>query len=1471
MSNPIIDVNEDRANDPAKLPLLDADNAKPFELPPKKDDKPEKGDKPDVPPVSAPKPTPPPTIQPEPQPGKPPKLFDPTFVDRGINTEGATGQGFGGQQGLTRIAAPDVLRNIEAQEQFREGLDKQIDQTTQEDVQPYLFDPPPLRDLMGSNQATYNAIYNDALRGDAAMAAADAARILPQYTPQRTKPADSAFDWIGSIIGQRKEGAREYINMSGSLLGPLIYGFGLAQNTVVGAALDVRTQLSRAVTAFVPPWMRANAVGYLQRLESSPQTPLAQNIIGGLKAVAGVNSNLDKLNDGRSNVIEALRGAQYSFSDKASKGAVGIDQDKGFRVGPAKGKTMKVAGIELKDGFDVNPGMIGGLALDVVLGGRVDRLLGKAVRKVVPKKIPTPPKATAAQKEPATVIQKPVEYDQPGLPFVPNTKPKTPKKAATPEQRKAQMRAARKLESSNKKQLKRNAEIKLAEMQRRLGDEQLVLPIPQVMKEYERQLPKYAVKMTPKQTAAQLTLPLGVESRVPPQIKAPEVSPALKKELAKRLSVPPKQVDQLMLRLPDNIQERMRQAQERIAEFTKGMPEALPPRKGEVVRQGELPLGDVSKRSRPPKQLPGSAKAIRLQEKKLAQMVANMPEVRQIELDYTNWLRDGEDVAQGVLDLGGVRTAEDDLRVLENAFKTPDEINSEFDRLAGMLEDQPLDFTLPIDWNTRFPEVFEAPLVPPLEAEVIDTMKRTGLVDELVIETVDGDIVPEPGILGGTPDRALIPPTSSGKPTYTDYRMNLKKRDEQQLAFKLDVPRVKVKPESTAQSYTPKGPAEGRQGILFTSLEGPDGIEYRATKAVRDAVEPPTPRPPQNVAQLRGAQDVVEAASQMLDDTAEAVRIEQLAKVDPADDVVQQLDETLIEMPEIIGGTPEVQAVAELANATRRAEVTNLVVGKAVAKLKRAKENLDNTPDIGRRFTTEVADVPRSRYVKVSLPLTGSKGEFFHGSRVADLDLTTADPLLGGARHELGIGHYLTNDPKVAKAAALANVSENLPPIERGWAEPKVYSVELRAGDKTIDALMSTEAFTDLARSVGQSFPEFAEAIPKGPMSLTDVYDLAADTMSEARQLAFQRHMAMAMLEMDYRRVRAGRTLVVLDPSGIAVRNVEVLPDAANVSADMGQRVVLEKDAVTQTNSLVAKANAADAEVRHAAQVVEDVQPIMEQVEAEVVEAVDNLKLMDDLPSFTSIKTRFDNIDLRTNRHLSESADDLPSNTNVEREIAVKRSARIQEVLTPRNVELEISAERTEAFKQHSALLLKTSWSVDDLAEAEALTKTLKANGDMTQTIALRDAINRKAPALLEDLRQKTQEALLSIGGNPRMASMVDQIDDVPTMLETYNSVKELADLKTTTMATARESAETIRRSNREVAQEFRRLAMAENWGTDEVAAARALIPELGPDGQSIVDDLIALKVPDPGDAFERNVIPEQPMNGSVINPCDLY
>lgn len=236
-------------------------------------------------------------------------------------------------------------------------------------------------------------------------------------------PAAPAFNWIGQILGQSEEGGRTYIRpfalnekgeYAASPLGPIMYGLGILQNSAMGAALDAGALIQRgnqavgnAYNAFAPAWAKP---------ENSPQflKDTVGKVLGPLSSALTDTSNTAI--DGKSNFIEALRGAQYSFSDDLGKG-FGIKNNMGFKVG----------------GVDVNPSVLVGVGLDVVLGAKVDKLFtsgvaavtkGTKVATTVPDLITAAPVAATKKVIETPGLFNPVQLE---LPFLSNPQLTVPK------------------------------------------------------------------------------------------------------------------------------------------------------------------------------------------------------------------------------------------------------------------------------------------------------------------------------------------------------------------------------------------------------------------------------------------------------------------------------------------------------------------------------------------------------------------------------------------------------------------------------------------------------------------------------------------------------------------------------------------------------------------------------------------------------------------------------------------------------------------------------------------------------------------------------------------------------------------------------------------------------------------------------------------------------------------------------------
>lgn len=299
-----------------------------------------------------------------------------------------------GQQQALSVLAPIAQKSV-ANQRFEQA------ESTAFSLSPNALPPtsqwePPDLDSTISNYGANMAVLRQSFAAQtAARQSADErawlernmARIEAMNNPKSSPTAD-AFGWVGEMLGTSEDGSRTYVGAAtldkksgewkGSPVGAVLYGLGVLQNSAMGAIIDTKNMfknvdkgLKSAYDTFTPPWMRGTLDPALNTLGKvlghiSPVVGMYQAATSG-PTVSGPLT----YNDGKSNFLEALRGAQFSFSDKASKGGLGLDYNKGLRV-PVPGTK----------GFDLNYGVVAGLGLDILLGGKVDKVAGAALRKM---------------------------------------------------------------------------------------------------------------------------------------------------------------------------------------------------------------------------------------------------------------------------------------------------------------------------------------------------------------------------------------------------------------------------------------------------------------------------------------------------------------------------------------------------------------------------------------------------------------------------------------------------------------------------------------------------------------------------------------------------------------------------------------------------------------------------------------------------------------------------------------------------------------------------------------------------------------------------------------------------------------------------------------------------------------------------------------------------------------------------------
>jgi hypothetical protein len=339
---------------------------------------------------------------------------------RSVSFERGSGQQFErpvemvGSQIAAAVLRPAANAAINSAQNERDISNAYIDSLKPEDYVPYVINQPGLSSLIADTADQRQAIFGQYVRenetarqyGDAVTAAAQAAK----DKAAASSSVGDGLDWVRDIMG-RPNGARNYsapiaLNQQtqqyeANWLGAVLYPLGVLQNTVMGAALDGRLLLRQLGNA-LPPQHRADADKFLRN------SPLLRD-----NAIVNFVLNKNKYDDGKSNTLEAIRGAQYSFSDDQGEGlGIGLQPTRtnvsvrgagptavsvpgklrtpavgfgpmGFVLpGVALPDNFTIRGVPFLNNVDVNPSKLVGFAADVALGFKVDKLLSVAAKKL---------------------------------------------------------------------------------------------------------------------------------------------------------------------------------------------------------------------------------------------------------------------------------------------------------------------------------------------------------------------------------------------------------------------------------------------------------------------------------------------------------------------------------------------------------------------------------------------------------------------------------------------------------------------------------------------------------------------------------------------------------------------------------------------------------------------------------------------------------------------------------------------------------------------------------------------------------------------------------------------------------------------------------------------------------------------------------------------------------------------------------
>lgn len=1060
---------------------------------------------------------------------------------------------------VSKILAPDVAAGVyQVNKEIEQG---QLGIEQAQEV-PTIYSPPNLGDVVqgfvkdaAEQQAMLRRQIKDAETREVASRMLEELRNIPQTQGSSTSPA---FDWVNRLLGMSEDGGRSYVGPAvfnkktgeweGSAIGGILYFLGLPQNTVMGTALDLshfyrdtEKKLSAIYERAVPPWMKGT-ISTLAKA-TAPYIPIASS----LKLVTDLMPKENRYYDGKSNLVEALRGAQYSFSDESGKG-FGIKQNVGVRIGAPKGSKQF--------GFDLNPTVVAGVALDIVVGDRTDALLNALGKATKLKKLTdvlsfTPDGTSILKGKPKATPEIPTEGLQLSLPLVVN--PKTPVKAKLP-----------KLNVVGTP-LQKYKPVKV----RPVKAEQLELPIKYIV---QGELPLGEVRSLPKKITPLPPTPTKVGPSVSKQLELPftgESLPAYTRPAVK----------QLELKL--NVESVPKLPEEVVSEPAKYI-------NNDVVKQLELQLDFTPV----PATAPLSPGQLELSLGSLPPSVPPPGGLRPSTIVLDEVVKYSPSSFSGKVDLSTSSIPTETIdklfqHAMSNGINSWTALDSNLDTIGGTYTKA----TSTIDVNARDAQTLAYMYVHELGHSYVSKIlgeDRPSLFDETLAQSVAATVL-------ATIDPANRVSIIKGQKEFFNWlpfssAYDITAEELSQIPFILEDSRDFIKTVSSRildDVLTDTRPRSLR-------LPQPQ-LPPKQLKLQFDTM--PEALNPAKVAQA--TTKVVEPKVPVIDAIPD---IEELRKMSVGE---------LLDLAAKVGDSP-------LEAAVQKADMLNNFAAGIDTNLYEALDVADTTANIGRQFVggeDPVKYVPPSNPVQVDLPtIEAPASQLHHGTRVEGLDIPTTNPLEGASRSELGPGIYLSTDPAIARQAAEAQVNVNLPPVEgRALGGPVVHTVENVEGLRLIDALSPSQRLTTLANQVAEGVPGMSPEF-YGVKSLTDVLDDAAIiNADEGVQLAFQRSLTEQLVAQGYDGARAGKTVAVYNPSSLRTSSsdvgVELAVDSAKATTD---RAAVELDSVVQTGggSQTAITNSAESDARRLAQLTDDVEVLKPQVEAEVLKAVDEAGLM---------------------------------------------------------------------------------------------------------------------------------------------------------------------------------------------------------------------------------------------------------------------
>lgn len=311
--------------------------------------------------------------------------------------------------------------------------------------------------------------------------------------------------------------------------------------------------------------------------------------------------------------------------------------------------------------------------------------------------------------------------------------------------------------------------------------------------------------------------------------------------------------------------------------------------------------------------------------------------------------------------------------------------------------------------------------------------------------------------------------------------------------------------------------------------------------------------------------------------------------------------------------------INDVVNAVAEGKAVKAVAAQVEEAAQQADTLIDSTQDIGRRLVNpeKLADPtpPPVAFDATKLPLAKDFADetAYHGSRVQDLVLENADPVVGSARHELGTGHYFFKGPNGQADAFLGGgkTSDNLPPLDSRVFGEAINLHEVGLTGKVLNAKKPSQELTSIFTSVAPEVP-----FGGGPKSLVQLMDDVSSNLDEEAALTLQRKIAKLLRENGVSHAVADDVVVTFDPAAIKTKSVmqDIAGEALTPEETIAIRNQLESKVADATGSEFNKATTADSAAQLSAQSQDSVKQSIIEAEQNIQAAVAKSGLLDDLP-----------------------------------------------------------------------------------------------------------------------------------------------------------------------------------------------------------------------------------------------------------------